>query len=74
MAEPKKVTVSNIFVANGDSKDKIALAMEVSKPLSCSNTISSAMVTKIKRVRRNKTVAITKRNVIHFASLSLNPE
>ena len=72
--EPKKVKARNIFVAKGDSRDKIAFETALSNPLSCSKTISSAIATNTKNARINKTTAIRIRSVTHFAILSLNPE
>ena len=74
MEEPKKVNVTNIFVAKGDWRDRIAFEIELSNPLSCSSTISSAIVTNTKSERINNRIANIKRRLIHFAIVCLNPE
>ncbi|MEP6584727.1 MAG: hypothetical protein ABJA90_10690 [Ginsengibacter sp.] len=72
--EPKNVNARNTFVAIGDSSERIADEIALSKPLSCSNTISSVITTKTISEARNKTIVITIRSVIHFAIVSLNRE
>ena len=74
MAEPKKVTVSIMLVAKGDTSDDIACETIWSNPFSCSNTISSAIATKTNKTARNKTSARINLEVIHVAFLVVAEE